>query len=102
MEQRRRSWAGAGAGAVGEHLAAHAGLVGLVVRRQPRGQLPFADALHAGCRAVAQAESGPVVRPGVGAEPGWWAAPAEGLHRAAVCAAVRALVAELPRRSIPN
>ncbi|HEX7265827.1 MAG TPA: sigma-70 family RNA polymerase sigma factor [Streptosporangiaceae bacterium] len=31
-----------------EQLAAHEGLVRLVVRRQQRGELPFADALHEG------------------------------------------------------
>jgi RNA polymerase sigma factor (sigma-70 family) len=116
-----------GAGALAEQLAAHEGLVRLVVRRQRRGGLPFADALHAGrlglwrallgydgergtrfssyavpaieravWRAVARAE------PGVGsaaedvAEPVWWEDPADGLHRAAVCAAVQALATELP------
>ena len=116
-----------GAGVLDEQLAAHEGLVRLVVRRQQRGGLPFADALHAGrvglwqalrgydeqrgtrfssyavpaiehavWRAVAQAEPG--VGPAVAGvdEPVWWEDPAEGLHRAAVGAAVRALVAELP------
>lgn len=127
MEQRCRSRAGVGAGGLDEQLAAHEGLVRLVVRRQQRGALPFADALHEGrlglwqalrgydgargtCfstyavpaithavwRAVRQAE------PGVGSavedvvEPSWWEDPAEELHRAAVRAAIRALVAELP------
>jgi RNA polymerase sigma factor (sigma-70 family) len=116
-----------GTGALDDQLAAHEGLVRLVVRRQQRGRLPFADALHEGrlglwrallgydeergtCfstyavpaieravwRAVAQAE------PGVGSaiadvvEPSWWEDPADELHRAAVRATVRALVAELP------
>jgi RNA polymerase sigma factor (sigma-70 family) len=116
-----------GAGTLSEQLAAHEGLVRLVVRRQQRGELPFADALHEGrlglwrallgydeqrgtrfssyavpaieravWRAVAQAEpgGGPAVANVV--EPVWWEDPAEGLHRAAVGAAVRVLVAELP------
>jgi RNA polymerase sigma factor (sigma-70 family) len=127
MEAWCRSQAGAGVGTLGERLAAHEGLVRQVVRRQQRGGLPFADALHEGrlglwrallgydgqrgtrfssyavpaiehavWRAVAQA--GPGVGPAHGdvAEPSWWEDPADGLHRAAVCAAVRALVAELP------
>ena len=127
MDQECRSRAGAGVGRLSERLAAHEGLVRLVVRRQQRGGLPFGDALHEGrlglwrallgydeqrgtrfssyavpaieravWRAVAQAEpgGGPAVA-GV-AEPVWWEDPAEGLHRAAVQAAVRALVAELP------
>ncbi|HET7518668.1 MAG TPA: sigma-70 family RNA polymerase sigma factor [Actinomycetes bacterium] len=108
-------------------MAAHEGLVRLVVRRQQRGGLPFADALHEGrlglwralrgydgqrgtrfssyavpaieravWRAVAQAELGvgPAVEDVV--EPSWWEDPADELHRAAVRAAIRALVAELP------
>jgi RNA polymerase sigma factor (sigma-70 family) len=127
MERRCRSWAGVGAGGLDAQLAAHEGLVRLVVRRQQRGELPYADALHEGrlglwrallgydrergtrfssyavpaieravWRAVARAE------PGVGsaaedvAEPVWWEDPADGLHRAAVCAAVQALATELP------
>jgi RNA polymerase sigma factor (sigma-70 family) len=114
-------------GGVEAAMAVHEGLVRWVVRRQQRGALTFADALHAGrlglwravlgydeqrgtrfstyavpaiehavWRAVAQAEPG--VRPDVGvvAEPDWWEDPADGLHRAEVGAAVRALVAELP------
>jgi hypothetical protein len=44
------------------------------------------------------AHAGPGVGPDVGgvAEPVWWEDPADALHRAAVRAAVRALVAELP------
>jgi DNA-directed RNA polymerase sigma subunit (sigma70/sigma32) len=44
------------------------------------------------------AQAGPGVGPAIGdvAEPSWWEDPADGLHRAAVRAAVRALVAELP------
>jgi RNA polymerase sigma factor (sigma-70 family) len=127
MEQRCRSRAGVGGGALDDPLAAHEGLVRLVVRRQQRGGLPFADALHEGrlglwralrgydeergtCfstyavpaiahavwRAVAQA--GPGVEADVAgvAEPSWWEDPVDALHRAAVRAAVRALVAELP------
>ncbi len=127
MDQRCRSRAGAGGGALDDQVAAHEGLVRLVVRRQQRGELPFADALHEGrlglwrallgydpehgtrlstyavpaieravWRAVAQAAPG--VGPAIAgvAEPSWCEDPAEGLHRAAVCAAVRALVAELP------
>jgi RNA polymerase sigma factor (sigma-70 family) len=127
MERSCRSRAGLGAGGLGDRLAAHEGLVRWVVRRQQRGGLSFADALHEGrlglwralagydgqrgtrfstyavpaiqhavWRAVAQAESdaGPDV--GGVAEPVWWEDPAETLHRAAVCRAVRALVAELP------
>lgn len=48
MERTCRSRAGAGVGPLDERLAAHEGLVRLVVRRQQRGKLPFADALHAG------------------------------------------------------
>jgi RNA polymerase sigma factor (sigma-70 family) len=48
MDQMCRSRAGAGAGVLDDQLAAHEGLVRLVVRRQQRGALPFADALHAG------------------------------------------------------
>ena len=127
MDRRCRSWAGVGAGVLDEQLAAHEGLVRLVVRRQQRGELTFADALHEGrlglwrallgyderrgtrfssyavpaiehavWRAVGQAELsvGPAVA-GV-AEPVWWEDPADELHRAAVRAAVRALVVELP------
>lgn len=127
MDRVCRSWAGAGVGRLDEQLAAHEGLVRLVVRRQQRGALPFADALHEGrlglwralagfdpergtrfssyavpaieravWRAVAQAAPG--VGPAVGdvAEPVWWEDPAAELHRAAVGAAVRALVAQLP------
>ena len=51
-------------------------------------------------RAVAQAEvlAGSAAEPvgAGGAEPGWWADPTEELHRVAVAAAVRALVAQLP------
>ena len=127
MDRTCRSRAGVGAGALDDQLTAHEGLVRLVVRRQQRGGLPFADALHEGrlglwrallgydaergtrfstyavpaiehavWRAVAQAASdaGPA-EAGV-VEPVWWEDPAEELHRAAVGAAVRALVAELP------
>jgi len=127
MDQHCRSRAGVGPGVLDDQLAAHEGLVRLVVRRQQRRGLPFADALHAGrlglwhallgydrergtCfstyavpaikhavwRAVAQAA--PDVGSDVGdvAEPSWWEDPADELHRAAVRAAVRALVAELP------
>lgn len=127
MDRICRSRAGAGVGPLDEQLAAHEGLVHLVVRRQQRGGLPFADALHEGrlglwravlgydpergtrfssyavpaieravWRAVAEAASG--VGPAVedAAEPGWWEDPADELHRAAVRAAVRALVEELP------
>lgn len=48
MERPCRSRAGAGVGPLDERLAAHEGLVRLVVRRQQRGKLPFADALHEG------------------------------------------------------
>src|SRR6266536_5325713 len=48
MDQRCRSRAGAGGGALDDQVAAHEGLVRLVVRRQQRGPLPFADALHEG------------------------------------------------------
>ena len=48
MEQRCRSRAGVGGGPLDERLAAHEGLVRLVVRRQQRGALSFADALHEG------------------------------------------------------
>ena len=114
-------------GGVEAAMAEHEGLVRLVVRRQQRGELPFADALHEGrlglwrallgydgqrgtrfssyavpaieravWRAVRQAEPG--VGPAVEAvvEPSWWEDPADELHRAAVRAAIRALVAELP------
>ena len=127
MDQECRSRAGVGVGLLDERLAAHEGLVRLVVRRQQRGELPFADALHEGrlglwrallgydeqrgtrfssyagpaieravWRAVAQAELG--VGPAVEAvvEPVWWEDPADELHRVAVRAAIRALVAELP------
>src|SRR5262245_919331 len=122
MDRRCRSRAGVGVGVLDEQLAAHEGLVRLVVRRQQRGELPFADALHEGrlglwrallgydgqrggrfssyavpaiehavWRAVAQAAPG--IGPGIGDvdEPSWWEDPADELHRAAVCAAVRAL-----------
>ena len=51
---------------------------------------------HAVWRAVAQAGTmgGSVLEPVL--EPGWWEDPADGLHRAAVGAAVRTLVAQLP------
>lgn len=127
MDASCRSWAGVGVGVLDEQLAAHEGLVRLVVRRQQRGGLPFADALHEGrlglwrallgydgqrgtrfssyavpaieravWRAVRQAEPG--VGPAVEAmvEPSWWEDPADELHRAAVGAAIRALVVELP------
>lgn len=127
MDRTCRSQAGAGAGGLDEQLAAHEGLVHLVVRRQQRGRLSFADALHAGrlglwravlgydpgrgtrfstyavpaieravWRAVAQAAPGVEADVGVVAEPSWWEDPADEVHRAAVGAAVRALVAELP------
>src|SRR4051812_47009096 len=48
MEASCRSQAGVGAGTLSEQLAAHEGLVRLVVRRRQRGELPFAGALHAG------------------------------------------------------
>ena len=127
MERVCRSRAGVGAGPLDDQLAAHEGLVRLVVRRQQRGQLPFADALHEGrlglwrallgydgqrgtrfssyavpaieravWRAVAQAEPGVESAVADVVEPVWWEDPAEGLHRAEVQAAVRALVAELP------
>jgi RNA polymerase sigma factor (sigma-70 family) len=48
MDQECRSRAGVGTGALDDQLAAHEGLVRLVVRRQQRGGLPYADALHAG------------------------------------------------------
>lgn len=127
MDRVCRSWAGAGAGGGDAQLAAHEGLVRLVVRRQQRGALSFADALHEGrlglwrallrydqqrgtrfssyavpaiehavWRAVAQAA--PSVEADVAgvAGPSWWEDPADALHRAAVRAAVRALVAQLP------
>jgi RNA polymerase sigma factor (sigma-70 family) len=127
MEQRCRSQAGVGAGALDDQLAAHEGLVRLVVRRQQRGGLPFVDALHEGrlglwrallgydgqrgtCfssyavpaieravwRAVAQAAPGVEADVAGVAEPSWWEDPADEVHRAAVRAAIRALVAELP------
>jgi RNA polymerase sigma factor (sigma-70 family) len=127
MGRRCRSWASAGVGALDEALAAHEGLVRLVVRRQQRGSLSFADALHEGrlglwrallgydrergtcfstyavpaiAHAVwlAVAQAGPGVEPDVAGvpEPSWWEDPADELHCAAVRAAVRALVAELP------
>ena len=46
MDRMCRGWAGVGAGPLDEQLAAHEGLVRLVVRRQQRGRLSFADALH--------------------------------------------------------
>lgn len=127
MDRRCRSWAGVRAGVLDEQLAAHEGLVRLVVRRQQRGGLPFADALHEGRLGLWQALRGydgergtcfstyavPAIKhavwravrqaePGVGpavedvVEPSWWEDPADELHRAAVRAAIRALVAELP------
>jgi len=48
MRESSRMRAGVGAGEVDERLAAHEGLVRWVVRRQQRGALPFADALHEG------------------------------------------------------
>jgi RNA polymerase sigma factor (sigma-70 family) len=127
MDQWSKGRAGVGAGALDEQVAAHEGLVRLVVRRQQRGGLAFADALHEGrlglwrallgydeqrgtrfssyavpaieravWRAVAQAEPGAGWAVEEVAAAGWWEDPAEGLHRAAVGAAVRALVAELP------
>lgn len=112
---------------VAEQLAAHEGLVRWVVRRQQRGGLSFADALHEGrlglwralvgydpergtrfssyavpairhavWRAVTQAEPRPEVVAAPVAEPVRWDDPADVLHREAVRAAVRALVAELP------
>ncbi len=127
MEESTRGPTGQSGEAVEAALAAHEGLVRLVVRRQQRGPLPFADALHEGrlglwrawlgydeqrgtrfstyavpaiehavWRAVAQVGTmgGSGLDPVL--EPGWWEDPADELHRAAVCAAVRVLVAELP------
>jgi RNA polymerase sigma factor (sigma-70 family) len=48
MERVCRSRAGVGVGPPDDQLAAHEGLVRLVVRRQQRGTLTFADALHEG------------------------------------------------------
>lgn len=131
MERRSKSRAGVEAGAASAGLAAHAGLVRWVVRRQRRGGLSFAAALHEGrlglwralvgydagrgtrfssyavpaieravWRAVAPVSEAAGSTSEVGtaelAEPSWWEDPAEGLHRAAVGAAVRALVAQLP------
>ena len=131
MERWSKRRAGVEAGAVSAGLAAHEGLVRSVVRRQRRGGLSFADALHEGrlglwralvgydaargtrfssyavpaieravWRAVAQASvdagSTSEVAAAELAEPSWWEDPAETLHRAAVGAAVRALVAQLP------
>ena len=127
MDRVCRSRAGVGVGPLDERLAAHEGLVRLVVRRQQRGRLPFADALHEGrlglwrallgydpergarfstyavpaiehavWRAVTQAEPGSGSTVAGVAEPVWWEDPAEGLHRGAVRAAVRALVVQLP------
>lgn len=47
VQSSRASW-GAGACEVAEQVAAHEGLVQWVVRRQWRGTLSFADALHEG------------------------------------------------------
>ena len=58
MDQMCRSRAGAGAGVLDDQLAAHEGLVRLVVRRQQRGALPFADALHEGRLGLWRAELG--------------------------------------------
>ena len=131
MERWSKSRAGVEVGAVSAGLAAHEGLVRCVVRRQRRGELSFADALHAGrlglwralsgydaargtrfssyavpaieravWRAVGEASSdaGSTAEAGLAApvEPSWWEDPADELHRMAVRAAVRALVAELP------
>lgn len=48
MEQSTRGPTRPAVSAVDAAMAAHEGLVGWVVRRQQRGALPFADALHAG------------------------------------------------------
>ena len=48
MDRRCRTRASVEVGALDEQLAAHEGLVRWVVRRQQRGVLSFADALHAG------------------------------------------------------
>ena len=48
MERVCRSRAGVGVGLLEDQVAAHEGLVRWVVRRQRRGGLSFADALHAG------------------------------------------------------
>jgi RNA polymerase sigma factor (sigma-70 family) len=118
---------GAGPGSVAEALAAHEGLVQWVVRRQWRGGLAFADALHEGrlglWRAVRSYDPGrgtrfssyavpairhavwaAVAREGALAQPPI-AVPAaelgeaddlvEGVQRAQVQAAVRALVGQL-------
>lgn len=114
-----------GTASVAAPLARHEGLVHWVVRQQWRGELAFADALHEGrlglwralrgydatrgtqfssyavpaiqravWAAVAQATpaAGRAAGPAVGAEDDL----AEGLHRRAVQAAVRALVGQLP------
>ena len=131
MNESSRVWAAGGVSSLDDELAAHEGLVRWVVRRQHRGGLSCADALHAGrlgrwrallgydaergtrfstyavpaieravWRAVAEASlaTGSLAAAGAAtlAEPSWWEDPAEGLHRAAVGAAVRALVAQLP------
>jgi RNA polymerase sigma factor (sigma-70 family) len=131
MEESTRGPTKQQVGGVDAALAAHEGLVRWVVRRQQRGMLPLADALHEGrlglwrallgydaargtrfssyavpaieravWRAVAEAsaDAGALVEAGTTApvEPSRWEEPAEALQRAAVAAAVRALVAQLP------
>ena len=127
MEESTRGPVRPPVSAVDAALAEHEGLVRWVVRRQQRGALPLADALHEGrlglwrallgydeqrgtrfstyavpaieravWRAVAQAASRVAPDIGVVAEPAWWEDPVDGLHRAAVGAAVRTLVAQLP------